>query len=79
MDVSSSTREMTVDLLWHCLTKVEFESAEKSKMFETQFVKKYLALIVERADDKNLGVRKKVVQILSYVLHMSDSEASSIS
>jgi len=60
-DVSSSTREMTLDLLWHCLTKVNFENEAKSHLFEQEFVNKYLDLVVERADDNNLGVRKKVV------------------
>ena len=68
MDVSSSTRESTLDLLWYCLTKVDFDTEEKQLTFQKDFINKYLSIIVERADDSNLGVRKKVVQILAFIL-----------
>ena len=61
MDVSSGTRESTLDLLWNCLTKVGFENDEKAALFEKQFILKYLPIIMERADDANLGIRKRVV------------------
>jgi flagellar motor component MotA len=68
MDVSSSTRESTLDLLWYCLTKVDFDTEEKQMTFQKDFINKYLSIIVERADDSSLGVRKKVVQILAFIL-----------
>lgn len=51
MDVSSQTREMTLDLLWHCLTKSDFKKEESQAAFEREFLKRYLSLIIERADD----------------------------
>jgi hypothetical protein len=68
MDVSANTRETTLDLLWQCLTKLSFQDKDKLSHFERQFVIKYLPIIMERADDQSIGCRKKVVQILTYVL-----------
>ena len=68
MDVSSSTRESSLDLLWSSLTQISESSSQKMKIFQREFMKKYLPIIVERADDTSLGVRKRVVQILSYIL-----------
>ena len=45
------------------------------KIFQREFMKKYLPIIVERVDDTSLGVRKRVVQILSYILQNSTSAA----
>ena len=61
MDVSANTRESTLDLLWHCLTKIEFEDETKFDNFEREFIRKYLPILVERAEDNSLCVRKKVV------------------
>lgn len=63
VDVSASTRETTLDLLYQTLT-----SQDRSSVFERSFLKHYLNIILERADDSSLCVRKKVVQLLSLLL-----------
>ena len=73
MDVSSSTREATLDLLWQSLTQLNYADEDKTQSFQTSFVKKYLAVIVERADDTSLGVRKLVVKLLSHILQISST------
>jgi hypothetical protein len=61
MDVSANTRETTLEVLWGSLTRVSFEDYQKSLLFEQEFIKTYLPIVIERADDNSLGVRKKVV------------------
>ncbi len=73
MDVSSSTREATLDLLWQSLTQLDYEEEEKTQKFQASFIKKYLSVIVERADDTSLGVRKLVVKLLSHILQNSSA------
>jgi HEAT repeat associated with sister chromatid cohesion len=75
LDVSSSTRETTLDLLWQSLTKLNFDDDARTRQFEQDFLERYLPIIIERAEDGSLAVRKRVVQILSHVLSNNTSDS----
>lgn len=58
-DTSATTRENTLDLIMNFVVK------------EAKYQEKYFPVIVMRADDASIGVRKKVIQILSLILEKS--------
>ncbi|CDW77530.1 heat repeat domain containing protein [Stylonychia lemnae] len=82
-DQSANTRETTLDLVSQYIQKFVVKNQAQNEQVELEFQKKfvgtYLPIIIERADDSSICVRKKVVQILAYVLQQNKHKQSQMS